>query len=96
MVDFDAEANGVSAKMGATLHATAGALLSVHIRAVADHGSMVHLLWDGEEPGSPLPLTATTTLTASAARHWLRLEVCDAHGTNEMMSSPVYINFPQE
>jgi predicted metal-dependent phosphoesterase TrpH len=96
MVDFDVEANGISAKMGGTLPVAAGASLRVHVRAIAEKGSLVRLFWDGTETEAALPLTATTTLTASAGRHWLRLEVRDPHGANELISSPVYINFPEE
>jgi hypothetical protein len=100
MVDFDVEANGVSASMGGSLRAAPVARLSVHIRALASQGSVVHLLWDGEDSAlPPIPLegsTASGTLSSSAGRHWLRLEVRDAAGVSELISSPVYINFPEE
>jgi hypothetical protein len=103
MLDFAAEANGVSVKMGGNLHAAAGAVISVRIHMIAAQGSVVHLLLDGEESGSTPPVpaegansTATTTLTASAGRHWLRLEIRDPNGANELISSPLYINFPEE
>ena len=98
MVDFTVEANGASAKMGGSLHVAAGADLSVHIHVVASNGSMVHLIWDGAESTTPpLPVPdATAMLTAAAGRHWLRLEVRDAGGASELISSPVYINFPEE
>jgi hypothetical protein len=96
MVDFEVEANGKSARMGGSLDLPAGASLAVHVHAVAEKGSVVRLVWDGEETGSPLALVGDTTLTASAGRHWLRLEVKDAQGKNELISSPLYINFPKE
>jgi hypothetical protein len=96
MVDFAVEANGKSARMGGSLDVPAGTSLAVHVHAVAQKGSVIRLVWDGEETGSPLALAADTTLTAGAGRHWLRLEVQDAHGTNELISSPLYINFPKE
>ena len=37
-----------------------------------------------------------STVSVTAGRHWLRLEVRDASGAKELMSSPLYINFPQE
>ena len=59
----------------------------------------VHLLLDGEDASKPLPLqgpAAKATLTAPAGRHYLRLEVCDDAGASELISSPLYINFPEE
>jgi hypothetical protein len=52
-----------------------------------------------ETANAPLPLedpSAKATLRASAGRHWLRLEVRDRSGTSEWISSPLYINFPEE
>jgi hypothetical protein len=39
---------------------------------------------------------ANTTITVGAGRHWLRVEVHDGSGANELMSSPLYINFPED
>jgi hypothetical protein len=101
MLDFAADVGGASAKMGGTLNAAAGATISVHIQTIAAKGSMVHLLLDGEESTAPLPVdgansTVTAMFPATAGRHWLRLEVRDSSGANELISSPLYINFPQE
>jgi hypothetical protein len=59
------------------------------------------MLLDGEESTPPLPVeaansTITATLNAKAGRHWLRLEVHDPSGASELISSPLYINFPLE
>ena len=96
-----ANAAGASAKMGGTLDAAAGATISVHIHTIAAKGSTVHLLLDGDESMPPLPVegadsTLTTTFPTTPGRHWLRLEVHDSRGANELLSSPLYINFPQE
>ena len=101
MLDFEARRTGSSAKMGGVLHTTAGAVISVRIHAVATEGSVVHLLMDGEDTSTPLPLdrvnsTVKTTVTPSAGRHYLRLEVRDHAGVSELISSPLYINFPEE
>ena len=99
MLDFTAEAGGVSAKMGGTLHAAAGATISVRIHTIAAKGSMVHLLLDGEDSNPPLPVEgadSAATVTVAAGQHWLRLEVRDPSGADELISSPLYINFPQE
>ena len=99
MLDFDVTANGVSVKMGRTIHAAAGTTLSVRVHTVAEEGSTVPLFVDGEVSGPAIPIhaqTASQSLTASAGRHWLRLEVHDRDGVKELMSSPLYINFPEE
>jgi hypothetical protein len=101
MLDFEGDAEGSSARMGGSLRATAGAVVSLRIQAVAAEGSVVHLLMDGEDTGTPLPLdavksTVKTTVTPGAGRHYLRLEVRDRGGVSELISSPLYINFPEE
>jgi predicted metal-dependent phosphoesterase TrpH len=101
MLDFDAEAEGASAKMGGTLHTSGGAAITVHIHAIAAEGSVAHLWLDGEDSHSALPLEgvrsdAKATVSASAGRHYLRLEVRDHSGASELISSPLYINFPEE
>jgi hypothetical protein len=85
--------------MGGTLHTAGRAAIMLSIHAIASPGSRVHLLLDGEEATTPLPLegsAAKATLTAPAGRHYLRLEVRDDGGTSELISSPLYINFPEE
>ena len=99
MLDFTADAGGASAKMGGTLDAEAGTKISVHIHTIAAKGSTIHLLMDGEDSNPPLPVDAgdpTAIVSVTAGRHWLRLEVRDASGAKELMSSPLYLNFPQE
>jgi hypothetical protein len=98
-LDFEAQAEGASARMGGTLHTSGGVPITVRIHSIASGGSVVHLLLDGVETNIPLTLdgeTAKATLTPSAGRHWLRLEVDDASGASELISSPLYINFPEE
>jgi hypothetical protein len=96
MLDFEVEANGVTAKMGGTLAVAGGTTLSVTIHTIAAAGWTVHLLMDGKESSS-LPIgTATATVTVPSGRHYLRLEVHDPGGANELISSPLYLNFPQE
>ncbi len=100
-VDFEAESAGSQARMGGTLRAAAGAPIHVQIHLVACAGDAIHLLMDGEETAAapPLPVDSaifngTATLTANADRHWLRVEVRDSKGNLQLLSSPLYINFP--
>ena len=100
-VDFEAESAGSHARMGGTLRAAAGAPIHVQIHLVACAGDAIHLLMDGEETAAapPLPVDSaifngTATLTANADRHWLRVEVRDSKGNLQLLSSPLYINFP--
>src|SRR5580698_79044 len=65
MLDFEAEAEGASAKMGGTLHASGGAAIRVHIHAIAAEGSVAHLLLDGEDANPVLPLEGVGASDAS-------------------------------
>ncbi len=100
-LDFEARSGDARARMGETLHTTAAGPLEVRIHAVACAGSIVHLLLDGEETNAipPTPVDKadfdrTATVTVGAGRHWLRIEVRDGDGTLQLMSSPLYVNFP--
>jgi hypothetical protein len=98
-LDFEAETEGASAKMGGTLHPAHTTPIHVSVHSIASRGSVVHLLLDGEDSITPFPLqgdTANTTLNPGPGRHWLRVEVHDEAGVTELMSSPLYINFPEE
>jgi len=100
-IDFEADSGGATARMGGSLHAVAGAAIYVRIHTVACTGLLVHLLLDGADTGGAAPMSlnsangsAEATLTAKAGRHWLRVEVSDSDGTLVLLSSPLYINFP--
>ena len=100
-VDFNAESGGAHVRMGGTLHLAAGAPVRVTIHTVACAGSVLHLLLDGEDSATapPIPVDspshqAETTIAVDSARHWLRVEVRDNKGNLQLMSSPLYINFP--
>jgi hypothetical protein len=101
-VDFDAGSGDASVSMGGTLRPAAGAPIQVRIHAAGVEGSLVHLLVDGEESASipAMPAvsddaTVATRVTAGAGRHWLRVEVRDHAGMLQLVSSPLYINFPE-
>jgi hypothetical protein len=100
LVDFDAQAGGASVSMGGTLRAADGASIKVDIHTAAVKGSLVHLLFDGVESTAAMPIdtdtsTVSTTLTAREGRHWLRVEVRDPARALQLVSSPLYINFPE-
>jgi hypothetical protein len=102
-LDFEAKSGGAAAKMGQTLRVAAGRTIEVRIQVNAAPGSTAHLLLDGEESSATPALPVqnaqaemTTTLAAPAGRHWLRVEVRDSSGRNELISSPIYLNFPEE
>jgi hypothetical protein len=101
VVDLEAEAGGANARMGGTLHTPAGAPIHIQIHTVACAGSIAHLLLDGEEISSvpPMPVIPAgapleATLTAGAGRHYLRVEIRDDTGALQVISSPLYLNFP--
>ena len=101
VVDLEAESSDVHARMGGTLHTAPGAPIHVKIHTVACAGSVIHLLLDGKEIDSARPMLANganasleATLTVGAGHHWLRVEVREFNGNLQLMSSPLYINFP--
>jgi hypothetical protein len=102
ILDFQAVSDGITASMGESMRVSNGATLRVSIHVTAAKGSKAHLLLDGKEPGATAPMildsvdsTVSTRVTAGPGRHWLRVEVRDSAGTNELMSSPLYINLPE-
>jgi len=102
-LDFEAKSGGSVAKMGETLRVSGGSVLNIAIQVTGAQGSTAHLLLDGEESSatSALPVQSanaevTATLAAPAGRHWLRVEIRDNSSKNELISSSIYINFPEE
>jgi hypothetical protein len=101
VIDFEAESGGTHARMGGTLHLDSGGSMQVQIHAVACTGLTAHLLLDGAEVAElpPLPVskpdaTLEATLNGQTGRHYLRVEVRDNAGVLQIVSSPLYINFP--
>jgi len=71
------------------------------MHVVACLGSVVHLILDGEEDAAMRPMTVRsasdsleTAFSVGAGRHWLRLEVRDGDGKLQLLSGPLYVNFP--
>jgi len=98
--DFEAESGGTRARMGETLHTAAGAPIRVRIQTVACAGTVVHLLLDGGDTAAapPIPVDSAnaqveTHLAVGTGHHWLRVEVKDVKGNEQLVSSPLYINF---
>jgi len=100
VVDFTAESGSAHARMGETLHTAGPASLRVEVRTAGCAGSVVHLLVDSAE-GSAAPMAVDDAsdavgfaLRVDAGRHWLRVEIRDAKGSLQLVSSPLYLNFP--
>jgi hypothetical protein len=73
----------------------------VRVHTTACAGSTIHLLLDGKETATATPMaadnvdfTGTATVTSGAGRHWLRIEVRNGKGDLQLVSSPLYVNFP--
>jgi hypothetical protein len=101
LVDFEAQSGGAQARMGETLHVADKSPIRVQMHVVACMGSVVHLLLDGEEDATLRPMTVRsasdsleTAFSVGAGRHWLRLEVRDGEGKLQLLSGPLYVNFP--
>lgn len=67
------KAEALSQRIGVALHTARGATITVHIHTIAAEGSFVHLLLDGADSNTTVPLKGVNS-TAEAV-HWLRLEV---------------------
>jgi hypothetical protein len=101
-VDFEANFGQAHTRMGGTLYATPGSTIHVMIQTAACAGSIVHLLLNGEEIATLPPMLIDSAsdpvdakLTIGEDRHWLRVEVRDAKGNLQLVSSPLYINLPE-
>ena len=101
-IDFEADSGTSHARMGGTLQVAGEAPIHVRIRAVGCPGSVARLLLDGQETTAALAMkidnadfNGTATLVAGTGRHWLRIEVRDGKGILQLMSSPLYVNFPE-
>jgi hypothetical protein len=101
VVDFEADSGSAHAQMGGTLDVAPGAAVHVRISTTACAGSVVHLLLDGKEVplshatvASEADAAIDTTVTPGAGRHWLRVEVRQPDDVLQLVSSPLYLNFP--
>jgi len=101
VVDFEADSGSSHARMGETLYFAGPAPIHVEVHTAGCAGSAAHLLVDGaESPAPPMPVDSTSdpvgfATTLEAGRHWLRIEVRDAKGSLQLVSSPIYVNFPE-
>ena len=100
-VDIEADSGAAHARMGETLFISGPSTVHVMVHTAGCTGSVVHLLLDGEEAGGAthLPVSSANgstefTITAGTDRHWLRAEVRNGSGRLQLVSSPLYINFP--
>jgi len=102
VIDFEAEANGASAAMGGTLTTAGETVVQLQIHTTDVKGSMVHVLVDGVEPKAVTSLLVESAVSNVAAhvtvpsgRHYIRVEARDPAGNLQLLSSPLYINFPE-
>ncbi|MGA8670051.1 MAG: CehA/McbA family metallohydrolase [Terracidiphilus sp.] len=100
-LDIEADSGGAHARMGETLSVSGASTVHITVRTAGCTGSVVHLLLDGEEASAAAPVSASSangspefTISAGAGRHWLRAEVRDRSGGLQLVSSPLYIDFP--
>jgi len=103
VVDFEATSGGAHARMGETLAVAESGTVQLSVITAGCTGLVLHLSLDGSEsPSVPaMQITAasstlTATLKPSPGRHWLHIEVRNAAGELQVLSSPLYINFPAE
>lgn len=99
LLDYTADAEGRSARMGDTVEISSTAEVHLTIHAVAVEHSLVHLFVDGTESSSFTPValsaydsTVSTTLRPGPGKHWVRAEVRDASGALQLVGSPLYIH----
>jgi len=102
-IDFEADANGSHARMGETINDASGEPVRIQVHTIACAGSTVHVLLDGVESKTVAPIaitgdvaTVAADITPGSGRHWLRLELHDSKDILELITSPIYINFPTD
>lgn len=99
LLDYKADAEGRSARMGGIIEIAPTAEVHLSIHAVAVEHSLVHLFLDGAESGTFRPValsaydsTVETTLRPGPGKHWVRVEVCDTAGVLQLVGSPLYVD----
>lgn len=101
VIDLRAVSGTNETEMGGTLSAAHNQRVVLTAQIVGASGATLHWLLDGKE----IPALPTQTVSGASAdeslswssdgqRHWLRAEVRSADGTLELLSNPIFLNWP--
>lgn len=101
VIDLEAADGSAHAAMGETLGAAPGDEVTFTVHATGAPGTTLHWLLDGK-PLSTMPDRSITEIAATQSavwksdgrRHWLRVEVRTADGTLQLLSNPIFLNWP--
>jgi hypothetical protein len=101
MIDLQASDGAAPAAMGEELTAARNNRVSLAAHVTGASGSTLRWLLDGKElptlPRESLSgdsVDETATWTSDGQRHWLRAEVRNAAGALQLLSNPIFLNWP--
>ncbi len=99
MIDIEASDGAAHAAMGETLIAARNDRVSWTAHITGGSSSTIHWLVDGKELPTlpPQPVVAanqSASWTSDGQRHWLRAEVRTSVGTLQLLSNPIFVNWP--
>lgn len=99
VIDIEASDGAAHAAMGETLIAARNDRVSLAVHITGGSSSTIHWLVDGKElPTLPRqPVVAadqSASWTSDGQRHWLRAEVRTSVGTLQLLSNPIFVNWP--
>lgn len=99
VIDIGASDGAAHAAMGETLIAARNDRVSLAVHITGGSSSTIHWLVDGKElPTLPQqPVVAadqSASWTSDGQRHWLRAEVRTPVGTLQLLSNPIFVNWP--
>jgi hypothetical protein len=100
LIELEASSSAAHAAMGETLTAARNDRVSWTAHITGASLSTIHWLVDGKELPTlpPQPVAATgdqnASWTSDGQRHWLRAEVRTPDGTLQLLSNPIFVNWP--
>ncbi len=101
VIDLQAADAAAHAAMGETLTAARDDRVSLTAHVIGASGSTLRWLLDGKELSTLPPETLsgdsaepTATWTSDGQHHWLRAEVRTTDGTLQLLSNPIFFNWP--
>jgi hypothetical protein len=101
IIDLQASDGAIQAAMGKELTAARNNRVSLAAHVTAASGSTLRWLLDGKELPTLPPESLsgdsadkTASWTSDGQRHWLRAEVRTAAGTLQLLSNPIFLNWP--